>query len=47
MANEFTTVGLTKETKERLDKQRQTPKGEVSVEDYLNYLLDKEEKKQK
>lgn len=45
MTTEFTSVGLSKDTKERLDRNRQTPKGEVSVEDYLNYLLDKEEKK--
>ena len=41
---EYTSISITKETKERLDKHRTTPKGEVGTNEFINYLLDKEER---
>ena len=43
--NNYTTVRISKDTKEELDKQRQSPMGEVSVEDFINYLLKNNKKK--
>lgn len=43
----YTTISIDETTKTRFDKQRQTPKGEVGADDYLNYLLTQEETKTK
>jgi len=47
MTTEFTSVGITKDTKEELDRQRQTPMGEISVSDFIDYLLKQNKEKKK
>ena len=42
---EFVTVSLDAEVKEELDLQRKTPMGEVSISDFVSYLLKENKKK--
>ena len=42
--DDYTTIRLSKETKEEFDKQRTLPQGTVGQDEFLNYLL-KENKK--
>lgn len=43
----YTTISVDEKTKTRFDKNRQTPKGEVGADDYLNWLLDTAEQIEK
>lgn len=40
---EYSTINVSKETKEEFDKQRSLPQGIVTADEYLRYLLKKKE----
>jgi len=42
---EWTAITVSVEVKEEIDRQRQTPMGDVSVNDFLKYLLEKKARK--
>jgi hypothetical protein len=44
---EYTSVTVTTEVKEELDRQRKTPMGDVSVNDFLSFLLTENAKKKR